>query len=266
MSETTTKTKIPILSLKGGTGKTTTAIGIATALQRQGHNVGLLDVDIHASALPRAIGLQTEPGYQPQRGGKLQPVHFNGFEIFSIGLIFGETMANMWDGPTKASAVKQIVTTSINWSPDIEYIVVDTPPTSGDEVLSLLENMDDIRGGVIICQPNDLAILGIIKTLDVMRATGTPVAGILANMAGFKCPNCGEFSNPFDQQPADVQKVAEEFKVPYLGTIPFLPDGERAEVMNTITLKMLRSKPVTLKQEKGGLTRWALEKAWDLLK
>lgn len=261
MSQATTKqTKIPVLSLKGGTGKTTLTIGIAKALRDQGHKVGLLDVDIHASALPRAIGLKVAPGYEPVIGGQLRPVQHLGFEVFSIGLLFDEKMANMWDGETKTSAVKQIVTTSIAWSRDIDYIVVDTPPTSGDEVLSLLQNMENIRGGVIVCQPNDLAILGIVKTLDVLKETGTPVAGIVANMVGYKCPKCGAFNNPFDQESTDVQRIATEFKVPYLGTVPFSQGKERHDIMAGIVISMFSNNPVVLDKKKGGKTRWALEK------
>lgn len=254
------QSKILILSLKGGTGKTTTSLGIARALRARNYKIGLLDVDIHASALPKALGLNLDPGYEPISGGKLRPVEIDNFQLYSVGLIFGDTMANMWDGEMKASAVKQIVTTSIDWDPELDFIVVDTPPTSGDEVLSLLQNMNNIYGAVIVCQPNDLSILGIVKTLDVMRETGTPISGIVANMVGFKCPNCGVVNNPFDSEAGDIVKVTEEFKIPYLGEIPFATEGERISIMNTIVGKILDKKPVRLKQEKGGATRWLLEK------
>ncbi len=252
--------KIPVLSLKGGTGKTTTCIGIAKALQVKGYKVGLLDVDIHASALPRALGLELDPGYEPLIGGKLRPVHALGFELYSIGLIFGETSANMWDGEQKSSAVKQICTTSIAWDPDLDFIVVDTPPTSGDEVQSLLQHMDKIFGAVIVCQPNDLAILGITKTLDVMKETGTPIAGIVANMVGYKCPNCGVVSNPFDRETANIMDIAKKFKVCFLGEVPFSHGEERAKIMDGIVDNIMAVKPVILKKEKGGATRWLLEK------
>lgn len=250
--------KIPILSLKGGVGKTTTCLGIAKALKGKGYKVGLLDIDIHASALPRALGLELSPGYEPLIGGKLRPVRtVEGYELYSIGLLFPESSANMWDGEQKASAVKQIVTSSIAWDPDLDFIVVDTPPTSGDEVQSLLKNMANIFGAIIVCQPNDLSILGITKTLDVMRETGASISGIVANMVGFRCPKCGEISNPFDRKTENIEEIARKFKVPYLGAIPFSHGDEMGKVFADIVDKYLATKPVVLKkEEEGGLSRW----------
>lgn len=254
------QSKIPVLSLKGGTGKTTTCLSIAKALRGRGYKVGLLDVDIHASALPQALGLKLDPGYDPVIGGQLRPVQADGFQLYSVGLIFGESDANMWDGEQKSSAVKQIVTTSIAWDPELDFIVVDTPPTSGDEVQALLENMKGIFGAVIVCQPNDLSILGIKKTLDVMRETGTPIAGIVANMVGFKCPKCGEVSNPFDSRSEQIIKLAEEFGISFLGEIPFSPYPERVKIMDDIIANILGFKPVILEKQKGGKSRWLLAK------
>ncbi len=252
--------KIPILSLKGGTGKTTTCLGVARALQRLGYKVGLLDVDIHASALPKALGLKVDPGYDAILGGKLRPVNFEGFQIFSIGLLFPEDAPNMWPGDTKASAVKQIATTAIAWDNDLQWVVVDTPPTSGDEVQSLLANLPEIYGAVIICQPNDLALLAIVKTLNVLRSTQTPIAGIVSNMSGYKCPNCGVVSNPFDRQTEDIQAIASKVDVRFLGNIPFAPQTERDTIMTAIVDQVLKYRPVILKEDKGGLSRWLLNK------
>lgn len=246
--------KIPVVSLKGGTGKTSTCLGIASSLQELGEKVGLLDVDIHASSLPRALHLQQDPGYESVIGGKLRPVNINGFQLFSIGLLFPEDVPNMWDGKTKASAVKQIATTSIAWGDDLEWVVVDTPPTSGDEVQSLLDNMENIYGAVIVCQPNDLSVLGITKTLNVLRETETPICGIVANMAGYKCPHCGQLSNPFDRPLEDVRTLALTFGVRYLGAVPF--SKERAQAYQDITTEIIRNRPILLRKDKGGITRW----------
>ena len=124
--------RIVVCALKGGVGKTTICLGIAQTLRDLGYKVGLLDVDIHASALPRALHLKIDPGYDPILGGKLRPIQYDGFQLFSIGLLFPEDAPNMWDGEAKASAVKQIATTAIAWDEDLEWVLVDTPPTSGD--------------------------------------------------------------------------------------------------------------------------------------
>lgn len=252
--------KIPILSLKGGTGKTTICLGLAEGLQEMGKKVGLLDVDIHASALPRAIHLKQDPGYDPILGGKLRPVTHNGFQLFSVGLLFKEEDPNMWPGQVKAEAVKQIATTAIAWDEDLEWVVVDTPPTSGDEVQSLLKYLPNIYGAVVICQPNDLAVLALHKTLNVLRDTETPIAGIIANMAGYRCPHCGQVSNPFDRTPSDVQTLAEALHVRYLGHVPFAHNQERKQALQAILDGILRNPPIMMKKDKGGLTRWALEK------
>lgn len=252
--------KLPVLSLKGGTGKTTVCLGVASALRTLGKKVGILDVDIHASSLPRALHMAKDPGYDAILGGKLRPVNHDGFQIFSIGLLFPEETPNMWDGETKTSAVKQIATTSIAWDEDLDFVVVDTPPTSGDEVQSLLVNMTNIYGAVIVCQPNDLSVLGITKTLNVLRENETPICGVVANMAGYRCPSCGHVSNPFDLDPVNVEQLARRFKVNFLGAIPFAGQEERQDEILKVTLSILNNKPVILKKQKGGTTRWLLEK------
>ena len=248
------------LSMKGGVGKTTTAIGLGQALQRQGKKVALLDVDIHGSALPRALHLAVDPGYEALSGGKIQPVQCDGFQLFSIGLLLHEDSPNMWRGEMKASAVKQVATTSINWAPDLDWVVVDTPPTSGDEVQSLLEHLPDIYGSVIITQPNDLSMLGISKTLNLLRETDSPVCGILVNMAGYTCPHCGVVTNPFDRENADFQGQAEAFGVPYLGEVPMAAAEQRAEALDLILTRILKKRPVRLAKSKGGTRLWALKK------
>jgi len=252
--------KLPVLSLKGGTGKTTVCLGLAEALRDAGKKVGLLDIDVHASALPRAIGLEVDPGYDPILGGKLRPINYNGYQVFSIGLLYPEESPNMWPGSAKAAAVQQIATTSIAWDTDLEWIVVDTPPTSGDEIQSLLENLTNIYGCVIVCQPNDLAVLAITKTLSMLQETETPIAGVLANMAGYTCPSCGKVSNPFDRPAEDVRTLAENFGVRFLGTVPFASNLVRQPALTGALEAVLLNRPVTLRKKKGGMSRWLLEK------
>ncbi len=252
--------KIVVLSLKGGTGKTTICVGLAEGLQEMEKKVGLLDIDIHASALPRAIHLKQDPGYDPILGGKLRPVMHNGFQLFSIGLLFTEETPNMWDGETKASAVRQIATTAIAWDDNLEWVIVDTPPTSGDEIQSLLQYLPNIYGAVVVCQPNDLAVLALRKTLNLLRETEIPIAGIIANMAGYRCPHCGQVSNPFDRTASDIQTLAEGLHVRYLGHVPFAGQEERKQPLQEILNGILQNPPVKLDKKKGGMTRWLLEK------
>ncbi|GAH27896.1 unnamed protein product, partial [marine sediment metagenome] len=115
-------------------------------------------------------------------------------------------------------------------------------------------------GAVIICQPNDLSILGIVKTLNMLRETETPIAGIVANMAGYKCPHCGQISNPFDRPPEDVRVLANNFGVRFLGSVPFALPDERKQALQGILDGILKNNPITLDKKKGGVTRWLIEK------
>lgn len=246
------------LSMKGGVGKTTIAIGLTRALLRRGLKTGLLDIDIHGSAVPQALRMQRAPGYTAIAGAKLRPASCDGFQLFSIGLLADPDTANMWKGQMEAQAVEQVATFAIDWDKDMEWLVVDTPPTSGDEVQSLLEHMEGIYGCVIVTQPNDLSLLGITKTLNMLRDKGIRVCGLLTNMAGYRCPHCGEVSNPFDREPVDTEKVAEAFGVPCLGHVPFAGDEERAPVMDQVIEQILGTKPRKLRKAGPGIRRRVL--------
>ena len=115
--------------MKGGVGKTTIAIGQARALEARGFKVGLLDLDIHGSSVPRALELERDTGYDPLLGGRLRPVQVDGFQLFPIGLLYREGTPNMWHGEDKESAVKQIVSGCVAWDGGLEWLVVDTRPT-----------------------------------------------------------------------------------------------------------------------------------------
>jgi len=233
------------LSMKGGVGKTTMTIGLARALQGLGYKVGLLDVDIHGSALPRALQMTRDPGYESIVGRKLRPVDYDGLQVFSIGLLFTEDTANMWNGSMEEQAVEQVATL-VDWREDMDWVVVDTPPTSGDEIQSLLEHLPNIYGAVIVTQPNDLSLLGIAKTLDMLRETKTPICGLLVNMSGYTCPHCGELSNPFDRELKDFQKLVQDFQIPLLGQVPFAEESERAAVIKDAVDALLSTPPVLL--------------------
>ena len=243
------------MSMKGGVGKTTTAIGLANALKRRGYKVGILDVDVHGSALPRAMRLQKDPGFEPLLGGQMRPAQVDGLQMFSIGLLFAEDTPNMWGGQMKLEAVEQVTTGSIAWDAETDWLVVDSPPTSGDEVQSLLQNMPNIFGVIVIAQPNDLSLLGDVKTFNLLRETQTPVCGLLANMAGYTCPHCGKESNPFDRETVDIEQLADEFEVPYLGEVPFAKESERAPVLDQVVDTILGGQRVVLPKEKRTLRR-----------
>ena len=145
-----------------------------------------------------------------------------------MGLLFREGTPNMWHGEDKKSAVKQIVSGCVAWDKDLDWLVVDTPPTGGDEVRSLFQYIPNLYGSIIVTQPNDLSLLGITRTLNMLRELDSPASGILANMAGYRCPHCGQWSNPFDRETQEVRTLAQEYRVPYLGDVPFGSSAPRA--------------------------------------
>ncbi|KKK91020.1 hypothetical protein LCGC14_2717150, partial [marine sediment metagenome] len=174
-----------------------------------------------------------------------RPVDHDGLQVFSIGLLFTEDTANMWNGSMEEQAVEQVATL-VDWREDMDWVVVDTPPTSGDEIQSLLEHLPNIYGAVIVTQPNDLSLLGIAKTLDMLRETKTPICGLLVNMSGYTCPHCGELSNPFDRELKDFQKLVQDFQIPLLGQVPFAEESERTAVIKDAVDALLATPPVLL--------------------
>lgn len=243
------------LSMKGGVGKTTVAVGLARGLARRGLQVGLLDVDIHGSALPRALKLSREPGYEPLVGQQLRPVRDGNIQVFSVGLLFREESPTEWDGEQKRSGVKQLVTGTVAWE-TLDWLVVDTPPTSGDEVLSLLTYTPNIHGAVIVTQPSDLSTLGMRKTINLLReererddgfkVPETPIVGVLVNMSGFHCPHCHQLSTVFDQALDASEEICDRLGVPHLGYIPFASEEERAERLEPVVDRVLSGKVARL--------------------
>lgn len=258
-----------IMSMKGGVGKTTVAVGLAKLLARRGLRVGLLDVDIHGSALPRALKLSRNPGYEPLLGQQLRPVRDGNIQIFSVGLLFREESPTEWDGEQKRSGVKQLVTGSIAWEP-LDWLVVDTPPTSGDEVLSLLAHMPNVHGAVIVTQPSDLSILGMRKTINLLReereredgstAASTPIVGILVNMAGFHCPHCHQSSTVFDQDLDASEEICEQLGLTHLGYIPFASEEELLELLDPVVDRVLLGQVARLEDPVASAKEGLVEK------
>lgn len=250
------------LSMKGGVGKTTTAVGLGKVLARRGHKVGLLDVDIHGSALPRALKLARDPGYEPLLGGRLRPVAMPGLgQVFSVGLLFRQESPTEWGGDAKKSAVEQLVTGSIAWDEDLEWLVIDTPPTSGDEVLSLLHNTPHIHGAIIVTQPSDLSTLGMRKTVNLLAEHETPIVGLLVNMSGIHCPQCHHFSTIFDEELDLSRTLCDQLGIPHLGYIPFQPEEQRLDGLEPVVDQVLSGRVATLRdpmEAEGGATRWLL--------
>ncbi|MEE8371498.1 MAG: Mrp/NBP35 family ATP-binding protein [Sphingomonadales bacterium] len=203
---------IAVASGKGGVGKSTTAVNLALALQALGHSVGILDADIYGPSVPTLLGLSGSP--QPQ-GEKILPMEGYGLRAMSIGLLLPKNGPVIWRGPIVAGAIKQLLA-EVVWG-ELDYLVIDLPPGTGDVQLSLVQNVP-LAGAVIVSTPQDLALIDARKGLEMFKRVEVPVLGIVENMSGFVCPACGEETAIFDR--GGARRIAEEMGTAFLGEVP----------------------------------------------
>jgi len=210
------KHKILILSGKGGVGKSTVAANVALSLAaEENHRVGLMDADLHGPNIPKILGL--EKSHLSSREGKVEPVVLDNLKVTSIQFTLPEEDSPViWRGPLKMKAIRQFLE-DVNWG-RLDYLVVDLPPGTGDEALSVGQLISGIDGTVIVTTPQELALLDVKKTANFTKELEVPLIGIIENMSGFICPHCGERTDLF--KAGGGEKVAEELAVPFLGSIP----------------------------------------------
>jgi Mrp family chromosome partitioning ATPase len=209
--------KIVVLSGKGGVGKSTVAVNLATALMLAGFRVGLLDVDIHGPSIPTMLGLENET-LQGSEGAVL-PAELGNMKIISLRLFLkNPDDAIIWRGPMKTSLIKQFLA-DVVWG-ELDYLIVDAPPGTGDVPLSLCQIIKP-DGAVIVTTPQRVAAVDVRKSISFCRQVSVPVLGVIENMSGFACPKCGEVTQIFPA--GGGKRIADDMKVPYLGAIPMDP-------------------------------------------
>ena len=210
--------KVFVLSGKGGVGKSTIAVNMAVSLAESGKKVGLLDIDIHGPSVPIMLGLYQMPLIQNE--GSIEPVYAGNLKVMSIGFILNnEDDALIWRGPMKMGVIKQFLG-DVEWG-ELDYLIVDCPPGTGDEPLSICQLIKDSDGAVVVTTPQRVAAVDVRKSLTFCRKLEVPVLGILENMSGFSCPKCGEVSEIF--RTGSGQKMATDFDIPFLGALPVDP-------------------------------------------
>ncbi|HJJ42016.1 MAG TPA: Mrp/NBP35 family ATP-binding protein [Methanocorpusculum sp.] len=207
---------ILVLSGKGGVGKSTVSVNLAYALANHGYQTGLLDLDLHGPSIAKMLGI--EDLRLQAMGQKIMPIKVTGsLRVVSIALLLNETDSPViWRGPMKAGATKQFLS-EVEWG-DLDYLVVDLPPGTGDEALNIIQFAPNVEGAVIVTTPQDVAVLDSSKAIKFVEMLDLPVLGIIENMSGMVCPKCGEVINLFGK--GGGEKAAEKYKVPYLGAIP----------------------------------------------
>jgi Mrp family chromosome partitioning ATPase len=225
------KHKVVVLSGKGGVGKSTVAVNLAVALMQSGKRVGLLDVDIHGPSVPTMLGLEHETIQNGEEG--IAPITMAGMKVMSLGFLLQHREdAVIWRGPRKTGVVRQFLS-DVVWG-DLDYLIIDLPPGTGDEPLSVCQFIQQLDGAVIVTTPQKVAAVDVRKSITFCRQLHVPILGILENMSGFSCPKCGEMTQILCSGAG--KNMSEDMGVPFLGAIPIDPkiaeacDGGRSFV------------------------------------
>ncbi len=213
------KHKIVVMSGKGGVGKSTVAVNIAITLAAQGRKVGVMDVDIHGPDVAMLLGVEGER--LQTTGDRIVPVRVNE-NLSAISMAFlleDRDTPVIWRGPLKMSAIKQFLG-EVEWG-DLDYLIIDLPPGTGDEPLSVAQLITDGAWAIIVTTPQDLALLDSRKAIRFAEQLKMNIAGVVENMAGLKCPHCGEMIDLF--KIGGGEAAAKEMGVNFLGRIPIDP-------------------------------------------
>src|SRR3954464_5926790 len=207
------KNIIAVASGKGGVGKSTTAVNLALALAAEGAQVGLLDADIYGPSQPMMMGIDQRP--ESDDGQTMEPMENYGVQVMSIGFLVNQDEAMIWRGPMATQALEQLLRQT-NWR-DLDYLVVDLPPGTGDIQLTLSQRVP-MTGAVIVTTPQDIALLDARKAVSMFEKVGVPVLGLVENMAVHVCSNCGHAEHVFGE--GGGKRLAEQYGAEYLGALP----------------------------------------------
>jgi len=211
--------KLVIMSGKGGVGKSTVAANLAMALSMRGRAVGVLDCDIHGPTIPKLLGIE---GVQPSvTGGGIEPVIVPPrLKVMSIGFLLSDRDTPViWRGPLKMMAIKQFLG-EVKWG-ELDYLIIDLPPGTGDEPLSIAQLLPKPDGALIVTTPQDVALLSVRKSINFARMLNLPVLGLIENMSGLTCPHCGKVIEVFGT--GGGRRACTDLTVPFLGCIPLDP-------------------------------------------
>jgi len=222
LKEKMSKIKYPlvVMSGKGGVGKSTVAVNLAYALSLTGNSVGILDIDLHGPNIAKMLGIEKQSLYNFEFG--IQPVEVSSnLKAVSVALTgYDSDQPIVWRGPMKSAVIRQFLA-DVNWG-ELDYLVIDSPPGTGDEPLNACQLITNVSGIVIVTTPQDVAVLDARKSVLFAKEIKIPVVGIVENMSGFICPNCHEEVDIFKK--GGGEKAAEELNVPFLGRVPFEPE------------------------------------------
>jgi len=214
------KHKFMVISGKGGVGKSTVATNLAVTLAKEGYEVGLMDADIHGPNIPMMLGIEDErPGASTE--GLLPIITIHGLKVMSIAFFLkSKDDAVIWRGPLKHSLIKQFLG-EVYWG-DLDFLIIDLPPGTGDEALSVAHLIKNVDGAIVVTTPQDVALLDSRKAVTFARQLKIHLMGIVENMSGFNCPHCHKPIDLFKK--GGGERAARELLVPFLGRIPIDPE------------------------------------------
>jgi len=237
--------KILVLSGKGGVGKSTVAANLAVALREAGKRTGILDVDVHGPSVPKLLGLQgasvsLRPG-SADGGVNMLPVEADGVQVMSIAfLLQGSGDPVIWRGPMKHGAIAQLLGDT-EWG-ELDYLIIDAPPGTGDEPLSVCQLVPDADGAVVVTTPQDLSVADVRRSIGFCKQVGMKVLGVVENMSALVCPHCSGQIEVF--KTGGGRRLAMEMRVPFLGAVPLDPAVVRASDEGKPFVKLLEGTAV----------------------
>jgi ATP-binding protein involved in chromosome partitioning len=208
----TAKSVIAVGSGKGGVGKSTIAASLAIGLKKAGAQVGLMDADVYGPSIPHLLGVLQRPQVIDNR---ISPIEANGMPVMSMGFVIPSGEAVVWRGPMLHGAITQLLRDT-QWG-ELDYLIIDMPPGTGDVALTLSQLLP-LSGAVVVCTPQDVALLDAVRAIAMFRKVNIPVLGMVENMSGFICPDCGKRYDIFGS--GGARDKAAELDVPFLGDVP----------------------------------------------
>jgi Mrp family chromosome partitioning ATPase len=227
------KHKIAVMSGKGGVGKSTVAVNLVAALNQKGYHTGILDADLHGPNVPLMLGEEVRHLDADERG-ILPVITKENIKVMSVAFLLpSKDSPVIWRGPKKTGAIKQFLGFVV-WD-ELDFLIVDNPPGTGDEPLTVLQSIPFLDGIVIVTTPSPVALEDVEKCVSMAKSLNIPVIGIIENMAGFACPKCGEESFIFGS--GGGQRIATKMNIPFLGQLPidFTKNSDSDEGMHILT-------------------------------
>ena len=228
------KHKIAVMSGKGGVGKSTISVNIAAALAKKGYKTGIMDADIHGPNVPKMFGVEGKD-LKFDKDGILPIETVNGIKVMSIGfLLSSQDVPVIWRGPAQTGAIRQFLG-EIVWG-DLDVLIIDNPPGTGDIPLTILQTLPSLDGVIIVTTPQSVVQEDVVKNINLVKSLNVPIIGIIENMSGFICPQCKNEIFIFGKDGG--AKVAKEMDIPFLGKLPLdVETSSSSDIGNPIIIK-----------------------------